>query len=87
MLPWMPYVCIFECKMVVDIHYIYYYPLPTPYIVSCSDVHAHRRRMSGGLSYISCHRGVSSVGVIEALIVLRMQLSEKFEDKRSFLVM
>ena len=31
-------------------------------------------------------RGVSSVGVIdEALIALRMQLSEKFEDKHSFL--
>ena len=28
---------------------------------------------------------MSSVGVIEALIALRMQLSEKFEDKRSFL--
>ena len=54
-------------------------------LVSCPDVHAHRRRTSGGLSYISCHRGVSSVGIIEALIALRMQLSEKFEDKRSFL--
>ena len=31
------------------------------YVVSCPDVHAHRRRTSGGLSYISCHRGVSSV--------------------------
>ena len=32
-----------------------------------------RRRTSGRLSYISCHRGVASVGVIEALIALRMQ--------------
>ena len=43
-------------------------------IVSCPDVHAHQRRTSGGLSYISCHRDVSSVGVIEVLIALRMQL-------------
>ena len=31
------------------------------------------RRTSGRLTYISCHRGVASVGVIEALIALRMQ--------------
>ena len=47
-------------------------------IVSCPDIHTHWRRTSGGLSEISCHRGVSSVGIIEVLIVLRMQLSEKF---------
>ena len=43
------------------------------YVVSFPDVHAHQRRTSGCLSYIFCHRGVASVGAIEALITLRMQ--------------
>ena len=40
-------------------------------LVSFPDIHVHRQRTSGRLSYVSCHRGVASVGVIEALIALR----------------
>ena len=40
-----------------------------------------RRRTSGRLSYISCHRGMASVGVIEALIVLRKQYQRKLNVK------
>ena len=44
-------------------------------LVSCPAVHAPRQRMSGGLTEISCHKGVSSKCII---IVPRMQLSGLF---------
>ena len=47
-------------------------------VVLCPDVHAHRQRTPGGLSYISCHRGMSNEGVTESIDCanLTMQLSE-----------
>ena len=45
-------------------------PLPkvcmvSGFLISCPDVHAHRQRMPGSLSYISCRRDMSGEGVIE----------------------
>ena len=44
-------------------------------LVLCPAVHVPRQRTSGGLTWISCHKGVSSEPII---IVPRMQLSGLF---------